>query len=330
MPEEHLLLEPVKLDIRGFESRRALQNVSPVEWFCPSGRKRTVHEIVCENVFIQTFVIIRQSESASVHLAEQCKSKPYLRMDTVLSQTVPKDFFPRCAGSTQIFSRCFCMNDSGIKRNYDWSDYIMLFFFPTKRNKLLSKLIKAFPKEYTADVEAVCNSLTVTSKAYSGALYNDETTDWSLLSGEKIEIPYRVYLSDKLIFQNKLTAQQQVIYHCIFSRSYDGYVRQKHIEALLDSDTPEWAMPYIVKICDEYVKEILDTVYQKLQGRNCETYKALCQRNFDYFKLGHCRMISYWNEYYRYDYYRYKEYIGKKLYGECFGYNKTGQKSIQF
>ena len=73
--------------------------------------KRTVHEIVCENVFIQTFVIIRQSESASVHLAEQCKSKPCLRMDTVLSQTVPKDFFPHCAGSTQIFSRCFCMSD---------------------------------------------------------------------------------------------------------------------------------------------------------------------------------------------------------------------------
>ena len=117
--------------------------------------KRTVHEIVCENVFIQTFVIIRQSESASVHLAEQCKSKPCLRVDTVLSQTVPKDFFPHCAGGTQIFSRCFCMNDSGIKRNYDWSDYIMLFFFPTKRNKLLSKLIKAFPKEYTADVKAV-------------------------------------------------------------------------------------------------------------------------------------------------------------------------------
>lgn len=206
----------------------------------------------------------------------------------------------------------------------------MLFFFRSKRNQLLSKLIKAFPKEYRSDVEAVCNGLTLKSKAYSGALYSDETTEWSLLSGEKIEIPYRVYLSDKLVFQNKLTAQQQVIYHCIFSRSYDGYVRQKHIKALLDSDMLEWAMPYIIKICDEYVKEILDIVYQKLQGRNCETYKALCQRNFDYFKLGHCRMISYWNEYSRYDYYRYKEYIGKKLYGECFGYNKTGQKSIQF
>jgi len=67
MPEEHLHPEPVKLDIRGFESRRALQNVSPVDWFCPSGRKKNgTHKpglIVCENVFIQTFVIIRQSET---------------------------------------------------------------------------------------------------------------------------------------------------------------------------------------------------------------------------------------------------------------------------
>ena len=214
----------------------------------------------------------------------------------------------------------------------------MLFFFPNKRNRLLTKLIQAFPKEYTADVEAVFKGLTTKTNAYktveyyacNRSFYSDETTEWSLLSGEKIKIPYRVYLSDKLVFQNKLTARQQLIYHCIFSRCYDGYVRQKHIEALLDSDIPEWAMPYIIKICDEYVYEILEVIYQKLKTRNCETYKALCQRNFDYFKLGHCRMISYWNEYYRYDCYKYKNYLGKKLYGECFGYNKTGQKSIQF
>ena len=89
-------------------------SISPVVWkICPSGLpKRTVHEMRARTFFILTFVIIRQSESASVHLAEQCKSKPCLRMDTVLSQTVPKDFFPHCAGGTQIFSRCFCMNDS--------------------------------------------------------------------------------------------------------------------------------------------------------------------------------------------------------------------------
>lgn len=151
-----------------------------------------------------------------------------------------------------------------------------------------------------------------------------------MLPGKKITIPYRIYVSDKLIFPNELTVRQKLIYHCIFSRSYDGYIRQKHLEALLDSDPPGWVMPYIVKICDEYVKEILGTVYQKLQGKSCEKYKALCEINFDYFRLGHCRMIRYWNEYYRYECGRYKEYIGKKLYGECFGYNKTGQKSIKF
>ena len=57
-----------------------------------------------------------------------------------------------------------------------------------------SKLTKAFPKEYTADVEAVCNALTATSKAFNGALYSDETTEWCLPSGENISIPYRIYI----------------------------------------------------------------------------------------------------------------------------------------
>ena len=113
MPEEHLLLEPVKLDIRGFESRRALQNVSPVDWFCPSGRKKERYTKSCARTFLfRHSLSFGKARSASVRLAEQCKSKPCLRMDTVLSQTVPKDFFPHCAGGTQIFSRCFCMDDS--------------------------------------------------------------------------------------------------------------------------------------------------------------------------------------------------------------------------
>ncbi|MBQ7397934.1 MAG: hypothetical protein IJW09_03805, partial [Clostridia bacterium] len=62
MPEEHLLLEPVKLDIRGFESRRALQNVSPVDWFCPSGRKKNGTRNRVRDRFYSGFVIIRQSE----------------------------------------------------------------------------------------------------------------------------------------------------------------------------------------------------------------------------------------------------------------------------
>ena len=206
----------------------------------------------------------------------------------------------------------------------------MLTLFLTKKNRFFSQLVKAFPKEYATDVEAVCHALTMTSKAYDGALYSNEVTDWQLTTGERITMPYRVYVSDRLAFQYRLTQRQTLIYHCIFSRSYDGYVREKHIQALLDLDTPEWAMPFVIKICDEYVKEILETVYQKLQGKNCEAYKSLCRLNFDYIQRGHTRMISYWNEFYRWDCYRYSDYIGKKLYSECFGYRKTGQKNIHF
>ena len=66
MPEEFLHLEPVKLDIRGFESRRALQNVSPVDWKnCPFGRKNGTRNRVRERFFILTFDIIRQREDNS-------------------------------------------------------------------------------------------------------------------------------------------------------------------------------------------------------------------------------------------------------------------------
>lgn len=211
----------------------------------------------------------------------------------------------------------------------------MRFFFQTKRYQLFHGLRKAFPKELESDVKIVCHALTVKRKVHSEELYIDalcsnEFSEWQLFSGEKIKFPYRIYISDTLFFPIEMTERQRLIYHCIFSRSSDGYIRQKHLEALLDSEPPEWVLPYIIKLCDEYVKEILETVYEKLNGRNCEIYKALCALNFDYFTLGHCRMISYWNEYYRNACYRYKDYIGKKLYEEYFGYRKTGQKSIQF
>lgn len=206
----------------------------------------------------------------------------------------------------------------------------MCFFIRSKRKELIKHLSKAFPPHLSADVKAVCNALLHTNEPRGYVFYYDHTSTWQLSSGDQITVPYRLYIRDELAFPDKLTAEQQVIYHCICSRSYDGYVRQRHIEALLATDLPEWALPYVIKICDEYVIEILRIVYASLSQRDCTAYKRICALNFDYIKLGHSRMISYWNEFYRWDYYRYADYIGKKLYRECFGYSKTGQKAIIF
>ena len=215
-----------------------------------------------------------------------------------------------------------------------------MWLFPKKQNKCilgrkrkdaLAQLLKAFPAECAEDVRIVFFSLVSTAEVPRNelAFFFDHITDWQLPSGECITLPYRVLFGDQLLPGTRLTSRQQIIWHCIGSRSHDGYVRQRHIEALLATDLPEWALPYIIKICDEYVIEILRIVYTSLSQRDCTAYKRICALNFDYIKLGHSRMISYWNEFYRYDCYKYSDYIGKKLYRECFGFSKTGQKHIQ-
>jgi hypothetical protein len=120
---------------------------------------------------------------------------------------------------------------------------------------------------------------------------------------------------------------------CIYSRHYDGFVREKYIRLLLAMDYEEWAIPFIVKICDEYVVDILTAVYVGLQGRNTQGIKNFCLENPDESRKSYDRMVSYWNAYYRGNrylrpnqkgYHPLNKYIGIKLFRECFGVSRHG------
>lgn len=138
-----------------------------------------------------------------------------------------------------------------------------------------------------------------------------------------IWFPYRIYNVDKSdsIIDN-LSLQQKMILHCIYSRSCDGFVRQKHIDSLLQLDYEAWAIPYIVKICDEYVVEVLEMIYAKLKDQNTKQFEEFCLENVEAFCKSYNRMASYWNEYYRGTYNQFHHYIGRKLFRECFGYSR--------
>ncbi|MCL2349899.1 MAG: hypothetical protein FWC67_00315 [Defluviitaleaceae bacterium] len=136
----------------------------------------------------------------------------------------------------------------------------------------------------------------------------------------RIRFPYRLYaveIEDSVF--SKLEFTERMILHCVYSRSCNGFVREKHITALLAENSPDWTIPYIVKVCDEYVIEILQAVYENLKDRNTNKFKNFCAENWAMFCKSYNRMISYWNEFYRSDYYRYEEYVGRKLFIECFG-----------
>jgi len=135
-----------------------------------------------------------------------------------------------------------------------------------------------------------------------------------------LSFPYRLYALevDDAVF-SRLSPTEKILLHCMYSRSCDGYVREKHIKHLLSEDFPDWAIPYIVKVCDEYVLEILQTVYENLKNRNTDALKMFCLDNWSSFCKSYNRMISYWNEFYRDKCYRFEEYVGRKLFMECFG-----------
>jgi len=141
-----------------------------------------------------------------------------------------------------------------------------------------------------------------------------------LLGGQIISFPDRIYFDEieEDVFSNMSDIEKMII-NCIYSRSCNGFVREKHIRNLLLIEYPEWSIPYIVKICDEYIIDILQLVYENLKDKNTNAIKEFCDNNYISFCKSYNRMISYWNEYYRWDCYRYKNYVGRKLFIECFG-----------
>lgn len=151
----------------------------------------------------------------------------------------------------------------------------------------------------------------------------EETIDY-IVDDSLVKIPYRMYYldvqDDKI---NSLSEQQKMILYCIYSRSCEGYVRQKNLKSLLMMNYPEWAIPYIVKACDEYVIEILEMTYEILRQQDTERYKKFCYQNSTSFCKSYNRMISYWNEYYRNRCFNFHHYVGRKLFRECFGYTRS-------
>lgn len=76
-----------------------------------------------------------------------------------------------------------------------------------------------------------------------------------------VRFPYRVYFIDNKKTYNKLEdKEEKFIYSCIFTRSCDGYVRQKHLKNKLADEFTQWCMLYIWKVSSEYVVEIVDDI----------------------------------------------------------------------
>lgn len=146
------------------------------------------------------------------------------------------------------------------------------------------------------------------------------------LEGELIRVPNRVYLIEPDCLPSLLNTEEQAVIDCIYSRSWNGFVREKSVRSLLDlACLPVWAIPYLVKVCDEYVVEILQAVYEGLKGREDGRILQFCAENPVQLQRSYARMTSYWNEFYRSACPNFRDYIGRRLFLHCFGMLRCGR-----
>jgi hypothetical protein len=192
----------------------------------------------------------------------------------------------------------------------------MLSKLPAGRaHRLLAAL---FPSVAESDLQAVLAVLPADAATQLAAQEpNVRLITWR---GMALALPYRVYFPElapeKIV---ALSSVQQQVLHCLYLRQHDGYVRQRHLEALLapgSGEAADFTVPFTFSLLGEYVQEILGVLAQYLTPTLIASYVQLIRENPLYWQQTQGRVASYWDCYYRIRKRgapRFKHYLGARL-----------------
>ncbi|MEU1287980.1 hypothetical protein [Kitasatospora sp. NPDC005856] len=159
-------------------------------------------------------------------------------------------------------------------------------------------LIAAFPTELADDAEAVL-AVMPASRFRPLAQFS------VVVEGEEVSIPGRLYNDEPPAdLVALLSSRQRQLLHCLYSRHWDGRVRQRHLAEVVDSADP-WVIPFVMQLVGEYVVEILVVICDALHDlatpgtRGHLAYGQFIVDNPAFFARTQRRVVSYWNCYYR-------------------------------
>ncbi len=138
--------------------------------------------------------------------------------------------------------------------------------------------------------------------------------------GTALVLPYRVYFPVPGAEQVRgLTSTQRQVFHCLYLRHHDGYVRQRHLEALLalaPGELADFTTPFTFSLLGEYVREIVEVLARHLTPGLEASYVRLIRENPLYWQQTQGRVASYWDCYYRIRRRgapRFRHYVGAQL-----------------
>jgi len=186
------------------------------------------------------------------------------------------------------------------------------------------RLKKAFPKSLESDLNVVLDIIPFdenriklcdgNTHMVSDLIHEDYYT--TILDSEELIIPVRFYFNEPNKKSEKtLSEKQQTILNCIYLRHHNGYLRQKRLENLKGFNF-YWITPFTFQLLGEYVFEILEVLDNQLDDSQLENYKRYVLENPKYWQQTESRMISYWNEYYRFKSPKIKNYLGRLIFDQ--------------
>ncbi len=169
-------------------------------------------------------------------------------------------------------------------------------------------LVTAFPPYLQKDVHETLGILRESHLGYSDC-------EEFRVSGDILSIPYRIYYDEPDQTQlSLLTCELQVILHSLYTRHQNGYVREGHVTTLIGyANDYIWITPYLMLPIGEYVKEILEVIYDNRSSLNSDFIRAFFRENPRLYRTIQSRVASYWDCYYREKYPEKRYYVGLQL-----------------
>ncbi|MCI9233117.1 MAG: hypothetical protein HFH08_00800 [Bacilli bacterium] len=179
-------------------------------------------------------------------------------------------------------------------------------------------LTNMFPKKLKNDC------INLISKFQIENIKMSELTTTYQLTRETVTIPYRIEIIEQEV--ENLNETEKILLYCIYTRHYDGHIREKYIKKLLEIELYEWEFPFLLQLSQEYVYEIVEVIYNELKkGKNVKL-KEFAKNNKELMCKGYSKMLEYWNRFYRNKCLNLHNYVGRKLFYECFGYSRKYEK----
>ena len=170
------------------------------------------------------------------------------------------------------------------------------FFNPKHSDAVRLRIVGAFPRSLTSDVEKVLDAIPVAKHAPSS-----DDIGLITLEGESLNIPFRIYFPEpNQISLVLLTKLQRAILTCLYTRHHDGRVREKYLREIIGAEE-RWVIPFVLQLAGEYIIEIIKFLDQNSHQLKRENYSSFVKANPAFCLITSQRIFSYWSCYFRHD-----------------------------